>query len=192
VNSTLFMATRGALRQRERWRHVWLLIGSLALLVALGLQLILLIPTTYTATSAIALRPLTAEQSAESIEMQAHEYSVSLGAKESAAEVLDAVATSGTRPDVSVTATRDAGTSTVRIETSSTSRQAAVDVANGLAEKAEEIGEGDETARVVVVVEAGAPGVTSEPPRTLYIAALLAIAGLLLAGGLYRIRERAS
>ncbi len=190
MNSTVLMATRTALRQRERWRYVGLLVGSMALLVVLGLQLILLIPTTYTATSAIALRPLTAEQSAENIEMQAHEYSVALGAKEAAAEVLDEIATSGNRPDVSVTATRDSGTSTVRIETSSTNRDAAVDVANGLAQKAEEIGESDETAQVVVVVEAGGEGVTSAPPRKLYIAALLAIAGLVLAGGLYRIRER--
>ncbi len=190
MNSTVLMATRTALRQRERWRYVGLLVGSLALLVVLGLQLILLIPTTYTATSAIALRPLTAEQSAENIEMQAHEYSVALGAKEAAAEVLDEIITSGNRPDVSVTATRDAGTSTVRIETSSTNRAAAVDVANGLAQKAEEIGETDETAQVIVVVEAGGEGVTSAPPRKLYIAALLAISGLVLAGGLYRIRER--
>ena len=89
-----------------------------------------------------------------------------------------------------MTTTRDAGTSTVRIETSSTNRDAAVDVANGLAHKAEEIGNDDETARVVVVVEAGTEGVTSQPPRKLYIAALLAIAALLLAGGSYRIRER--
>ena len=190
MNSTVLMATRTALRQRERWRYVGLLVGSLALLVVLGLQLILLIPTTYTATSAIALRPLTAEQSAENIEMQAHEYSVALGAKEAAAEVLDNIISSGNRPEVSVTATRDAGTSTVRIETSSTNRDAAVDVANGLAQKAEAIGETDETARVVVVVEAGGEGVTSAPPRKLYIAALLAISGLVLAGGLYRIRER--
>lgn len=190
MNSTVLMATRTALRQRERWRYVGLLVGSMALLVVLGLQLILLIPTTYTATSAIALRPLTAEQSAENIEMQAHEYSVALGAKEAAAEVLDEITTSGNRPDVSVTATRDSGTSTVRIETSSTNRDAAVDVANGLAQKAEEIGESDETAQVVVVVEAGGEGVTSAPPRKLYIAALLAISGLVLAGGLYRIRER--
>ncbi len=190
MNSTVLMATTTALRQRERWRYVGLLVGAMALLVVLGLQLILLIPTTYTATSAIALRPLTAEQSAENIEMQAHEYSVALGAKEAAAEVLDEIATSGNRPDVSVTATRDSGTSTVRIETSSTNRDAAVDVANGLAQRAEEIGETDETAQVVVVVEAGGEGVTSAPPRKLYIAALLAIAGLVLAGGLYRIRER--
>ena len=192
MNSTVLMATRSALRQRERWRYVSLLVGCLALLVILGLQLILLIPTTYTATSAIALRPLTAEQSADNIEMQAHEYSVALGAKEAAAEVLDAVTESGNRPDVSVTATQDAGTSTVRIETSSTNREAAVDVANGLAQRAEEIGEDDETARVITVVEAGAAGVTSEPPRKLYIAALLAIAALVLAGGSYRIRERTS
>jgi len=192
VSHSMLMATKRALRERERWRYLWVLGGGLALLVALGIQLILLIPTTYTATSAIALRPLTAEQSAESIEMQAHEYTVALGAKETAAEVLDEVITSGGRPDVSVTATRDTGTSTVRIETSSTNRPAAVAVANGLAERAEEIGADDDTARVVVVVEAGTEGVTAEPPRDLYIAALLAAAALLLAGGLYLIRERTS
>lgn len=188
----MLTTTQQAQRQRERWRYIGLLVGGLALLVTLGIQLILLIPTTYTATSAIALRPLTAEQSAESIEMQAHEYSVALGAEETAATVMDAVSTSGHRSDVAVTATRDTGTSTVRIETSSTNRQAAVDVANGLADKAEELGEDDATAQVVVVVEAGSAGVTSDPPRDLYVAALLAVAALLLMGGLYRIRERTS
>ncbi len=165
MNTSVLMATRSVLRQREQWRYVSLLLGCLALVVVLGLQLILLIPTTYTATSAIALRPLTAEQSADNIEMQAHEYSVALGAKEAAAEVVHAITTSGNRPDVSVTATQDSGTSTVRIKTSSTDRDAAVDVANGLAAKAEEIGKDDETAQVIVVVEAGTEGVTSEPPR---------------------------
>lgn len=188
----MVMTTEQAQRQRERWRYTGLLVGGLALLVTLGIQLILLIPTSYTATSAIALRPLTAEQSADNIEMQAHEYSVALGAKEAAAAVVDSVTGDGHRPDVSVTATRDAGTSTVRIETTSTDRRAAVDVANGLAEMAEQLGAGDDTAQVVVVVEAGTAGVTSAPPRTLYVAALLAISALLLAGGLYRIREALS
>jgi len=188
----MVMTAGEAQQQRERWRYVGLLVVGLVLLVALGIQLILLIPTTHTATSAVALRPLTAEQSAETIEMQAHEYGVLLGAKETTAEVVDGLGTSGKRPEVSVSATQDTGTSTIRIETSSTNRQAAVDVANGLARKAEQLGQGDETAKVVVVVEAGAAGVSSDPPRHLYVAALLALAGLLLAGGLYRIRERTS
>ena len=94
--------------------------------------------------------------------------------------------------EVAVTATRDSGTSTVRVEVSSTDRDIAVAVANGLAAEAEQLGEGDATAEVVVVVEAGTAGVTSDPPRNLYIAALVALAGLLLAGGLYQIRERTS
>lgn len=179
-------------RRRERLRYTGLLVGGLALLVLLGVQLILLIPTTYTATSAIALRPLVAEQSADTIEMQAHEYSVLLGAKETAAAIVADVTTSDHRPDVSASATQDPGTSTVRIETSSTDKQAAVDVANGLAQKARQMGVGDDTAKVVVVVEAGTSGVSSAPPRNLYVAALIALAVLLLAGGLYQIRERTS
>lgn len=179
-------------RNRERRRYVAALVGGLALLVALGIQVILLMPTTYTATSAIALRPLTADQTADTIEMQAHEYSVLLGAKETAAAVIDTLGTSDHRPSVGVTATMDAGTSTVRIVTSSTDRDTAIAVANGLADKAERLGQADETAKVVVVVEAGPAGVTSDPPRKLYIAALLTLAVLLLAAGLYRIRERTS
>ncbi|WP_344776249.1 hypothetical protein [Nocardioides panacisoli] len=179
-------------RNRERWRYIGVLVGGVALLVALGCQLILLIPTTYTATSAIALRPLTADQAADTIEMQAHEYSVLLGAKETAAAVVDSLGTTDHRPDVGVTATMDPGTSTVRIEVTSTTRDTAIAVANGLADKAQHLGQGDETAQVVVVVEAGPSGVTSEPPRNLYIAALLTLAVLLLAGGLYKIRERTS
>jgi capsular polysaccharide biosynthesis protein len=188
----MLMATERTQQQRERLRYSGLLVGALALVVTLGVQVVLLIPTTYTASSAIALRPLTAEQSADSIEMQAHEYAVALGAKETAAGVLDSLVTSGTRPDVSVTATQDPGTSTVRIEASSTDRDAAVAIANGLADQAEELGRGDQTAEVVVVVEAGAAGVTSDPPRNLYIAVIVALAGLLLVGGLYQIRERTS
>lgn len=179
-------------RRRERTRATWLLVGGLALLVTFGVQLILLIPTTYTATSAIALRPVTAEQSADTIEMQAHEYSVSLGAPETAASVRDSVTRGGHRPDVTVTTTRDAGTATVRIVASSGDKDAAVDVANGIAEHAEDLGAADTTAKVVVVVRAGSAGVTSDPPRTLYLAALCVIAVLLLAGGLYQIRERTS
>ena len=179
-------------RNRERWRYIGVLAGGIALLVALGCQLILLIPTTYTATSAIALRPLTADQSADTIEMQAHEYSVLLGAKETTAAVLESLGTADHRPDVGVTATMDAGTSTVRIEASSTDRDAAIAVANGLADKAERMGQSDQTAKVVLVVAAGPSGVTSKPPRNLYIAALLTLAVLLLAGGLYKIRERTS
>ncbi|MEV5000390.1 hypothetical protein [Nocardioides sp. LML1-1-1.1] len=179
-------------RRRERTRSTWLLVGGLALVVTFGVQLILLIPTTYTATSAIALRPVTAEQSAENIEMQAHEYSVSLGAPETAASVTGSVTSGGHRPEVQVTTTRDAGTATVRIVASSGDKEAAVDVANGLAERAEDLGATDTTAKVVVVVRAGAAGVSSDPPRTLYLAALCVIAVLLLAGGLYQIRERTS
>lgn len=178
--------------RRERIRYTWLLVGGLALLVTFGVQLILLIPTTYTATSAIALRPVTAEQSADNIEMQAHEYSVALGAPETAASVTADVTTADHRPEVAVTTTRDAGTATVRIVTSSSNKQAAVDVANGLAEQARELGASDTSAKVVVVVRAGAAGVTSDPPRALYLAALSVLAVLLLAGGLYQIRERTS
>jgi len=186
------MATARMQLQRDRWRYTGLLVAAVALLVALGVQVILLIPTTYTATSAIALRPLTAEQSADTIEMQAHEFAVALGAKESAAAVLESLDASASGSDVAVTAIRDSGTSTVRVEVSSTDREIAVAVANGLAAEAEQLGEGDATAEVVVVVEAGTAGVTSDPPRNLYIAALVALAGLLLAGGLYQIRERTS
>ncbi|WP_183093758.1 hypothetical protein [Nocardioides stalactiti] len=185
------MTTDEAQRQRERWRYLGLLVGGLALLVTLGIQLILLVPTTYTATSAIALRPVTADLAPEAVEMQAHEYSVALGADETAAEVLTAVDGSE-EADLSVTATLDTGTSTVRIATTSTDRDTAINVANGLADRAVELGGGDPTAQVVVVVRAGVEGVDSAPPRNLYIAALLALAGLLLAGGLYQIRERLS
>lgn len=179
-------------RRRERTRYTWLLVGGLALLVTFGVQLVLLVPTTYTATSAIALRPVTADQSAENIEMQAHEYSVSLGAPETAASVAASTSGSGRQPDVTVSTTRDAGTATVRIVATSRDRKAAVAVANGLAERAAELGAGDTTAKVVVVVRAGSAGVTSDPPRTLYLAALCVLAALLLAGGLYQIRERTS
>ncbi|MBU2696844.1 hypothetical protein [Pimelobacter simplex] len=185
------VSTEGqARRQREQWRSIGLLVGGLALLVTFGVQLIVLMPTTYTATSAIALRPLTAEQSADSIEMQAHEYAVALGAKETAAMVAGTADRSGDRPDVDVTTTRDPGTSTIRIAASSTDKDAAIDVANGLAARAEQLGQSDETAKVVVVVQAGGAGVTSDPPRRLYLAALFTLAGLLLAGGIYQIRQR--
>jgi capsular polysaccharide biosynthesis protein len=187
----LMSSERQDRRLRERWRYVGLLVGGLALLVVLGIQVILLIPTTYTATSAIALRPLTAEQSADSIEMQAHEFSVLLSARETTAEVLDGINVSGDH-EAGVSATRDAGTSTVRIQATSTNRDVAVAVANGLAERAESVGQGDRTAKVVVVVRASPAGVTSDPPRNLYVAALLTLAALLLAAGLYQIRERTS
>lgn len=185
----MLMTERHDRRLRERLKLVGLLVGGLALLVVLGVQVILLIPTTYTATSAIALRPLTAEQQADSIQMQAHEYSVLLSARETTAAALDSLGITGEH-QVSASATSDAGTATIRIEATSTNRDAAVAVANGLADQAEEFGRSDKTAKVVVLVRASAVGVTSDPPRNLYIAALLTLSALLLAAGLYQIRER--
>lgn len=185
----LMMTERQDRRLKERWRYVGLLVGGLGLLVVLGIQVIYLIPTTYTATSAIALRPLTAEQQADSIEMQAHEFSVLLSAKETTALVMADLGIADDY-DTAATATSDAGTATIRIQATASNRDAAVAVANGLADHAEQVGQDNDMAKVVVVVEAGPAGVTSDPPRTLYIAALLTLSGLLLAGGLYQIRER--
>lgn len=186
------MTTAGqAQRQRERWRYVGMLVGAVALVTAFGVQLILLVPTTYTASSAIALRPLTADVAADSVELAAHEYGVALGSKETAAAVRSEVGTSGL-PEVSVSTVQDPGTATVRIVASSTSKRAALDVANQLARHAVDLGADDTTTQTVLVVEAGPAGVDSAPPRHLYLAALACLAVLVLAGGLYRIRERTS
>ncbi|WGY04588.1 hypothetical protein QI633_12635 [Nocardioides sp. QY071] len=190
------MTTAGqAQRQRDRWRYIGILVGGLALAVAFGIQLILLIPTTYTATSAVALRPLSADVPADSVEMLAHEYGVSLSSAETAelARADGSGAGSGAADndaDVSVSTVQDPGTATLRIVVESTSRTAAIDAANQLAAYAVAEGEDDTTTRVVPVVEAGAAGVTAVPPRQLYVATLLCLAALVLAGGLYRIRER--
>ena len=186
------MKTSRNQRQRERWRYIGLLAGGLLLLVTFGVQLILLMPTKYTATSAIALRPLTGDQTAEAVEMQAHEYSVALGARETAASVEDTVSPSTHRPKVTVKTTQDPGTSTVRIAVTSTDKQSAVAVANGLVDQAQQRGEGDSTIKVVTAIRAGDAGVVTDPPRELYLAALVAVALLLLGGGLYQIRERTS
>lgn len=185
------MTTAGqAQRQRDRWRYIALLVGGLGLVVAFGLQLIFLIPTTYTATSAIGLRPLSADVSADSVEMLAHEYGVTLGSKETAALVQAESSTARSSAAVSVSTVQDPGAATLRILVASTNRTAAIDVANQLAERAVELGKDDTTTQVVQIVEAGPAGVTAVPPRHLYIAALLCLAALVLAGGLYRIRER--
>ncbi|HWJ11516.1 MAG TPA: hypothetical protein VNS46_19205 [Nocardioides sp.] len=187
------MTTAGqAQRRRERWRATSALVGAVVLVVAFGIQLILLIPTTFTATSAIALRPLSAEVSAESVELLAHEYGVAMGARETAVDVRSRTDSSGSSADVAVNTVQDPGTATLRIVVSSTSRQMALDVANGLAERGVELGKDDPIAQVVLVVEANAEGVSSDPPRRFYISALLCLAVLVLAGGLYRIRERSS
>lgn len=177
-----------AQRLSDRWRYIGILAGSVALVVAFGIQFILLIPTTHTATSAIALRPLTADVSADSVEMLAHEYGVVMGAKETAASVRSDTDDAS----VSVSTVQDPGTATLRIVVGSTSRDAAIDVANELARHGVLLGRDDTTVDVVLAVEAGTAGVTSAPPRQLYIAALLSLAALVLAGGLYRIRERTS
>jgi capsular polysaccharide biosynthesis protein len=186
------MTTAGqAQRQRDRWRSIGILVGGLALAVGFGIQLILLIPTTYTATSAVALRPLSADVPADSVEMLAHEYGVSLSSAETADLArADGGSDSANDADVSVSTVQDPGTATVRIVVESTSRTAAIEAANELASYAVTQGEDDTTTRVVPVVEAGVAGVTAVPPRKLYIAALLCLAALVLAGGLYRIRER--
>lgn len=186
------MTTAGqAQRQRDRWRYIGILVGGLALAVAFGIQMILLIPTTYTATSAVALRPLSADVPADSVEMLAHEYGVSLSSAETAELArADGSGAADNDADVSVSTVQDPGTATLRIVVESTSRTAAIDAANELAAYAVAEGEDDTTTRVVPVVEAGVAGVTAVPPRQLYVAALLCLAALVLAGGLYRIRER--
>ncbi|MBM7520309.1 hypothetical protein [Nocardioides nitrophenolicus] len=189
------MTTAGqAQRQRDRWRYIGILVGGLALAIGFGIQLILLIPTTYTATSAVALRPLAADVPADTVEMLAHEYGVSLSSAETADLAGSDAASGGTAgsndADVSVSTVQDPGTATLRIVVASTSRSAAIQVANELAAYAVAQGEDDTTTRVVPVVEAGVAGVSAVPPRKLYIAALLCLAALVLAGGLYRIRER--
>lgn len=179
-------------QERDRWRYICILVGVLGLLVAVAAQLILLVPTNYTATSVVALRPLTADVAADTLEMQAHEYGVALGAKEAVAAVQAETDPTGEQPTASVATAQDPGTSTVRIAVTSTDRDTSVAVANGLAEHAEDIGRSDSMAEVAVVVEAGSSGVTSDPPRNLYFAALFCLAVLVLGGGLYRIREHTS
>lgn len=187
------MTTAGqAQRRRDRWRYVAVLVGGLGLVVAFGLQLILLIPNTYTATSAIGLRPLSADVSAESVEMLAHEYGVMLGSKETAGWAQSRSSAARSSAAVSVSTVQEPGTATLRIVVSSTNRTAAIDVANQLAERGVERGKHDTTTQVIQVVEARPAGVTAVPPRHLYIATLVCLAGLVLAGGLYRIRERTS
>lgn len=176
--------------RRERLRSIGLLVVVLGLVTTFGVQVILLLPTTYTATSAVALRPVQPDQTADSVEMIAHGYEVAMGTGEFAEAAANAVDRSDHRPDVTVVTSTDTGTATIRIAATSKDRDFAIKVANEIANRGKALSGGDSTSKMVVLGYAGVPGVTTKPNRTFYLAAFLMLVAVTLVGGLYRIRER--
>ncbi|GAB2987252.1 hypothetical protein [Nocardioides montaniterrae] len=177
-------------QRRDRLRAIGLLALGLGLLTTFGLQFILLMPTTYTATASVTLRPVSADQTADNVELSAHGYEVAMGTKEFAASVAEALDPSDRRPDVSVVAAADTGTATIRIAATSEDEDFAIQVANEVTKRGVAMNSGDSVAKMVVLGYAGKAGVTTKPHRKLYLGAFLALVAALLAGGLYRIRER--
>ncbi|GAB4003828.1 hypothetical protein [Nocardioides ultimimeridianus] len=175
--------------RRERLRYTGLLVIGLGLVVTFGIQAILLMPTKYTATSAFALRPTNAVQTDIVVEMVAHDYLVTYGADETADSVADTLDPKDTRPAVEVTAVQDAGSATIRVQVTSTDEDFAIKVANGIAARAVTSGQAS-SPKAVPVLQAGRSGISAKPPRALYLAALLTLAAMALAAGLYKIRQR--
>ncbi len=175
------------MRRPSQVRVGWLpdrrLLASAGAVLLVGLIVILALPTTHRAESAIAVRPDSeGALDADSLELIAHEFVVYLGSAQAVDAVID-------DSDVAVTATQDAQTATIRIAVESGDRQLAVDVANGLAELAAEKAEEDADARILVIAEATAGGSTQGPPRTLYLGGLVIASALLVLAGHYALRS---
>lgn len=183
------LTTAGQLQLRkERLRYTGLLVIVVGLVVTFGIQAILLMPTKYTATSFFALRPTSAVQTDNVVEMVAHDYLVTYGANETAEQVATALDPGGTHPAVSVAATQDAGSATIKVAVTSTDEGFAIRVANGITARAVAAGQAS-SPKAVLLVQAGRSGVTSKPPRSLYLAALIMLALMALGGGWYKIRQ---
>ena len=170
-------------KSRLRWLPDQRVLAAAAVLLLAGVVVILALPTSHAAESAVAVRPdAETDLDAESLELIAHEFVVYLDSAQAVDAILD------DDSDVTVQVTQDTQTATIRIAVESGDRDLAVDVANGLAELAVERGDEDDDARILVVAEATAAGSTQGPPRGLYLGGLLLATALLGVAGQYALR----
>lgn len=171
-------------RPRPGWLPDWRILVAAATVVGLGGLGIGLLPASYSAESAIAVRSdVDGDVDSASLELIAHEFVVYLGSP----QTVDSVAGGD---DASVTVAQDTQTATIRITVESSERAQAVAVANKLAEQAVAHGEQDDDARILVVAEATADGVEQGPPRTLWFGGLVVATALLVMAGHYALRGR--
>lgn len=180
----------GSARTLPGWLpDVRLLVAAGALLV-FGTVVVVALPTTHRAESAVAVRPDTVDTlSADSLELIAHEYVVLLGSAQAEEAVLGD-ADDADDAGVAVTPTQDVETATIRIVVEADERERAVEVANALVEFAVDRGEQDDDAKIVVIADATDAGSSSGPPRLLYFGGVLMLAVLLLGAGHYALRGR--
>ncbi len=170
---------------RARWLPDWRLLVAAAAFVGVGGVVILLLPVSHSAESAIAVRPdVEGVVDADSLELVAHEFVVYLGAP----QTIDSVA--GDEPEALVTVAQDTQTATIRITVESGDRRHAVEVANDLADLAVAQGEQDDDVRILIVAGATEGGTEQGPPRSLWFGGLLVAAVLLVMAGHYALRGR--
>ena len=171
---------------RSSWIPDWRLLVAAVMLIGVGGIAILLLPASYSAESAIAVRPdVEGVVDSESLELIAHEFVVYLGSP----QTIDSVADDDD-PDASVTASQDTQTATIRITVESGDRRHAVELANALAERAVRHGEEDDDARILTIADATEDGTDQGPPRSLYFGGLVLAAVLGVIAGHYALRGR--
>lgn len=165
---------RSAQAKDRGWTRAWLLFTALAVAaVGVGVFAIQRLPVTYSATSVIALRPLTtADLNADGVSMIAHEYSIFLSADHTAELGAKDVGLIRVGDGIDVTANQDPETSTIRVTVKAPTSTTAVALANSIAELGEAHATQDSHVRAVQVAPAVRSGVVVGPPRHLYLAGL--------------------
>lgn len=170
-------------------RRFWILLGACVLLLAVALTFFVQqMPTTYSATSIVALRSTAAvDMPADSQKLLAGEYAVFLS---SPANIDSATAPYKDAVDGGkVAVTVDPDTTTLRIVVTTGDKKASVNVANSISKLAVSRGQDEKRANVISLAQADDASTVAGPKRTLYLGAGLVLI-IVIAGSSIYLRRR--
>lgn len=170
-------------------RRFWIVLGVCVLLLAIALTVFVQqLPTTYAATSIVALRPSgSTDVPADEQKLLAGEYAVFLSSPANLNTITGPYLRHMQGGNVAVTL--DPDTTTLRIVVTTQDEKTSVAVANGVAALAVSRGQADQRARLLTLAEATDSTTATGPKRTLYLGAgfvLIAVA----AGSVIYLRRR--
>lgn len=172
-------------------RSFWVALGAVVLLLAIALTVFVeRMPTTYAATSIVALRSGgSTDVPADEQKLLAGEYAVFLSSEANVDSVTGSYQRQLRAGNVAVTV--DPNTTTLRIVVTTKDRKTSVAVANGVASLAVSRGQDDARAQLLTLAKATDSTTVTGPKRTLYLGAgliLLAVA----AGSVIYLKRRPS
>ncbi|MDQ2850023.1 hypothetical protein V3G39_03800 [Dermatophilaceae bacterium Sec6.4] len=175
----------GALLKQKFWIAFGVGVLLLATVLAVFVQQM---PTTYEATSIVALRSSgTVDVPADEQKLLAGEYGVYLSAESNVDSVTGAYRSQMRTGKVAVTV--DPDTTTLRIMATTRDKSTSVAVANGVAALAVDRGQNDKRAQVLTLAEATAATTVAGPKRVLYMGAGLIVIAV-LAGSVIYLKRR--